>query len=136
VRSRNGNFSFLFSSLALITTLSTGADNHYYIGYRFTTKNSQAINETLSISKAMRSCTPFLNSENLILKRSLNEPLENLLKREQEAFVEFAAFNELRVKGNDTFSSNHSETLSSMILPTRCYAVEFNNESVTITSTK
>jgi len=135
VRSRNGNFSFLFSSLTVITTLCAGAD-HYYIGYRFTAKNTQAINETLSISKAMRPCTPLHQSENLILKRSLNEPLELLLKREQNAFLEFSATHEMRVKSNDTFSSNHAETLNSMTLPTRCYAVEFNNESVTITPTK
>ncbi len=135
MRSRNGNFSFLFSSLTVITTLYAGSD-HYYIGYRFTAKNTQAINETLSISKAMRPCTTLPQSENLILKRSLNEPLELLLKREQNAFLEFSASYELRIKSNDTFNSNLTETLNSMTLPTRCYAVEFNDDSVTITPTK
>lgn len=135
MRSRNGNCPFVFSSLALITTLCFGADN-YYIGYRFTAKNSQAINETLSISKAMKPCTPFNNSHLLILKRYQDEKLETLLEREQSAFVEFAASQELRVKSNDSFGLAQNQTLDSLTLPTRCYAVEFNNESVTISPTK
>ncbi len=135
MRSRNGNCPFIFSSLALITTLCTGADN-YYIGYRFTAKNSQAINETLSISKAMKPCDPSNDSPVLILKRIPNETLETLLEREQSAFVEFAASQELRIKNNDTSTKYQDQSLNSLTLPTRCYAVEFNNESVTIAATK
>ncbi|MDP3292915.1 MAG: hypothetical protein Q8M43_12880 [Sulfuricurvum sp.] len=59
-----------------------------------------------------------------------------MLKREQTQFLEFAATSELRVKSNDTFSASQSQTLNSLTIPTRCYAVEFNDESVTITATK
>ncbi|MDO9056726.1 MAG: hypothetical protein Q7U69_09285 [Sulfuricurvum sp.] len=135
MRSRNGNFPFLFTSFTLITTLCVGADN-YYIGYRFTAKNTQAINETLSISKAMQPCTFHTNSPLIIFKRNLDETLESVLKREQTQFLEFAATGELRVKSNDTFSASQSQTLNSLTIPTRCYAVEFNDESVTITATK
>jgi hypothetical protein len=135
VRSRNGNCPFIFTSLALISTLCAGADN-YYIGYRFTSKNTQAINETLSISKAMKPCIRFANSPVLLLKRLPNEKLETLLEREESMFVEFAASQELRVKSNDTLNKSQLQTLNSLTLPTRCYAVEFNDDSVTITPTK
>ncbi|MBV5321444.1 MAG: hypothetical protein JZU62_07150 [Sulfuricurvum sp.] len=135
MRSRNGNCPFIFTSLALISTLCTGADN-YYIGYRFATKNTQAINETLSISKAMKPCNKFTDSPLLLLKRLPNEKLETLLEREQSAFIEFAASQELRVKSNDTLNKAQIQTLNSLTLPTRCYAVEFNDDSVTITPTK
>jgi hypothetical protein len=72
----------------------------------------------------------------IILKRLPHESLESVLKREQTAFLEFAAFDELRVKSNDSFTTAQIQTLNSLTLPTKCYAVEFNDESVTITATK
>lgn len=135
MRSRNGNYSFLFTSLALITVLPLAADN-YYIGYRLTAKNIQAINETLSISKAMKPCGSLNYSSVLVLKHAPAETLENILKREETAFLEFAADQELHVKSDDLFSTTNAQSLNSLTLPTKCYAVEFNNESVTITATK
>lgn len=135
MRSRNGNRPFLFTYLTVITTLAFGAD-HYYIGYRLTAKNTQPINETLSVSKAMQPCHPAKPSESITLKRFNNEKLQTLLNREQTAFLEFASFNELRVKSNDNFSVTNPQTLNSLTLPTSCYAVEFNDESVTITALK
>ena len=136
MRSRNGNRSFIFTYLTVITTLAFGADNYYYIGYRLTSKNTQAINETLTISKAMQPCVSFQPSSAITLKRTSNESLQTLLQREQSLFLEFAASNELHIKSNDTFTLTNPQTLSSLTLPTRCYAVEFNDESVTITATK
>lgn len=135
MRSRNGNFPFLLTSLALSCTIAFGADN-YYIGYRLTAKNTQAIYETLTVSKAMRPCHSENFSSVIILKRFPLESLESILKREQTAFLEFAASDELRVKSNDSVTSAQIQTLNSLTLPTKCYAVEFNDESVTITATK
>ncbi len=136
MRSRNGNFPFLFSGFTLICALAIQADD-YYIGYRLTAKNTQAINETLSVSKAMKPCGSFFNdSPKLILKRSPDERLESILEREENSFLEFAASGELHIKSNDTFGAFQAKTLNSLTLPTKCYAVEFNNESVTIAATK
>ncbi|MFZ2889309.1 hypothetical protein [Sulfuricurvum sp.] len=136
MRSRNGNRSFILTYLTVITTLTFGADNYYYIGYRLTAKNTQAINETLTVSKAMQPCLSFHPSSAITLSRINQESLQTLLQREQSLFLEFTASNELRIKSNDTFTVTHPQTLSSLTLPTRCYAVEFNDESVTITATK
>lgn len=135
MRSRNGNFPFLFTSLALITTLALKADN-YYIGYRLTAKNAQPINETLSISKAMQPCIASNNSPSLILKSIPNERLESVLQREENNFLEFASSQELHIQSNDIVGVSHTQLLNSLTLPTKCYAVEFNDESVTITATK
>jgi len=135
VRSRNGNLPFLLTSLALSCTIAFGADN-YYIGYRLSAKNTQAIHENLTVSKAMRPCLPENTASVIIFKCAPQESLESVLKREQTAFLEFAASDELRVKSNDFFASAQIQTLNSLTLPTKCYAVEFNDESVTITATK
>ncbi len=135
MRSRNGNRSFLFTFLAISTTVSFGAD-HYYIGYRLTSKNTQPIYETLSVSKAMQPCHPFTPSDSITLNRLDLENLQTTLRREQTAFLEFAASHELHIKSNDTFRTINPQTLNSLTLPTYCYAVEFNDESVTITATK
>ena len=135
MRSRNGNCPFVFTNLALIATLCAGADN-YYIGYRFAAKNTQAINETLWVSKAMKPCNRETELPILILHRKAEEKLETTLQREQSAFVEFAAAQELRIKSSDTLNQSQLQTLNALTLPTRCYAVEFNNESVTIAATK
>jgi hypothetical protein len=134
VRSRNGNLPFLLTSLTLVTTLFGGSDD-YYIGYRLTAKNTQAINETLTVSKAMRPCNAHPNGPKIIFNRTLDEPLEKVLKREQTPFLEFAASNELHIKSNETFGSSYTQTLNSLTLLVRCYAVEFNDELVTITAT-
>lgn len=135
MRSRNGNRPFIFTYLTIIATLSFGAD-HYYIGYRFTAKNTQAINEKLSVSKAMQPCSKKTELPVLVLQRRPNEPFESVLEREESLFLEFAATQELRIKSNESFTPQHIESQNSLILPTHCYAVEFNNESVTITATK
>lgn len=135
MRSRNGNFPFLFSGFTLIFTLAIKADD-YYIGYRLTAKNTQAINETLSVSKAMQPCGSLDNSAILVLKHTPDETLETVLKREETTFLEFASYQELHLKSNDRFSASTVHSLNSLTLPTKCYAVEFNNESVTITATK
>jgi aryl-phospho-beta-D-glucosidase BglC (GH1 family) len=134
VRSRNGNRPFLFSSLALITTLIHGADN-YYIGYRLTTKNAQPIEESFTLSKAMKPCNE-LGNFSLTLPRRSDETLESLLNRERSTFIEYAAEHELRLKSNETLSSSTVQSLQTLTLPTRCYAVEFNDHSVTISLSK
>lgn len=136
MRSRDGNLPFLFTSLALIATLSFGTE-YYYIGYRISTKNTQPYNENFSLSKAMQPCIITGTSNHpLVLKRLENESLTALLNREKNHFIEYASSAEIRIKSNDTLHQDALLALSSMTLPTQCYAVEFNNELVTITATQ
>lgn len=135
MRSRNGNHPFLFTALALSAAYSLSADN-YYIGYRLTAKNTQTINETLLVSKAMKPCGTAEGSDVLILQRSANEKLESLLQREEEIFIQFAASQDVKVKSDTVLHSLNVQSIDSLTLPMKCYAVEFNNESVTIVPTK
>lgn len=108
----------------------------YYIGYRLVAKDIQPINETLFVSKAMRPCVSIQTPPTLTLKRISNEPLETLIKREQTAFLEFAALHEIHIKNNDQLYASSTHSINSLTLPTRCYAVEFNDEWVTIAPTQ
>lgn len=135
MRSRNGNRPFLLSSLTLISSLTLWGED-YYIGYRFAAKDTLAFHETLSVAKAMRPCTSLKNPPTLTLKRLPNESLEKLLSREPSEFLAFASDNEVRIKSNQASHSAALFTLDSLTYPTRCYAVEFNDEFVTITPTE
>ncbi len=134
MRSRNGNRPLVFTSLALITTLCTGVD-HYYIGYRLTTKNAQPIEERFTVSKAMQPCKEYGNFT-LNLPRLSDQTLETVLNLERSTFIEYAAEHELRLKSNETLSFANIQSLQTLTLPTRCYAVEFNDHSVTISLSK
>lgn len=134
MRSRNGNRSFVFTSLALISTFSCGADN-YYIGYRLTTKNAQPIEETFSLSKAMQPC-PQNHGPVLSLERRDNESLEAVLNHDRTLFLEYAASQDFRLKSDETLTSAQLKSIQTLTLPTQCYAVEFNGDLVTITLLK
>lgn len=134
MRSRNGNRPFVFTSLALISTLIHAAD-HYYIGYRLTTKNAQPIEERFTVSKAMQPCNEYGNFI-LTLPRLSEQTLETVLNLERSTFIEYAAEHELRLKSNETITSSNVQSLQTLTLPTRCYAVEFNDHSVTISLSK
>ncbi|MBD3810055.1 MAG: hypothetical protein IE884_06035 [Sulfuricurvum sp.] len=112
-----------------------GADE-YYIGYRLVAKNSQPINETITVSKAMRPCIKAISPSTLTLIRTPNESLESLLQREQTAFLEFAAHHDVHIKNNETTHPLSSQSINVLTLPSRCFAVEFNDELVTITPTQ
>lgn len=135
MRSRNGNRSFVFSALALIAILPPLNADDYYIGYRLSAHNAYIINESLWVSKAMQPCPLPKNISLTLLKNHVNESLESILKREQITFLEFAATEELRIKSNEAYSTHRIQNLNTLIIPTRCYAVEFNDDSVTITPT-
>lgn len=134
MRSRDGNRPFVFTACTLILTGYLIADD-FYIGYRLTSKDIQPYNETLLVSKAMQPCDLANNPFQITLERNKDESLNQILLREQSAFLDFASFQALHVKSNDHLTSS-IHTLTSLTVPIRCYAVEFNDDSVTITSTK
>jgi hypothetical protein len=76
---------------------------------------------------------PVKKSMPLILKRENNESLTALLIREETAFLEYATTQPLQLKSNETIIGTDIKSLQTLTLPTKCYAVEFNDRSVTIT---
>ncbi|MBN2869527.1 MAG: hypothetical protein JXK04_01065 [Campylobacterales bacterium] len=134
MRSRNGNRPILLPAIALISTLVFGAD-HYYIGYRLTTKNTQPLHETFTVAKAMQPCPGSPDSE-LTLERTGSEPLKRVLEREKTAFLDFAMSEAMRIQSDLALLGSVPRTLDTLTLPTRCYAVEFNDRFVTISPLK
>ncbi len=134
MRSRNGNRPVLFAGIALISTLCIGAD-HYYIGYRLTTQNAQPVHETFSVSKAMQPC-PASELSTLSLRRFPDESLKAVLEREKDTFIEYTLPDAIRIKSTARFLDSDAKTQETLTLPTQCYAVEFNDDSVTISVLK
>ncbi|TDA69547.1 hypothetical protein E0765_00160 [Sulfuricurvum sp. IAE1] len=79
----------------------------------------------------MRPCDGSLSRE-LVLLRRTQEPLKEVLEREKSTFVEYALSETGRIKSDTRSSQAQIRTQETLTLPTRCYAVEFNDESVTI----
>lgn len=132
MRSRDGDCPNLFTGIALILLTTLGRGDDYYIAYRMTTVNSTAVAEELLVSRAMQSCRG-TKSEALTLLRLPNETLKQVLDRETTRFLEYASPHTVHLKSsaisiNQTFARNQ-DTLTT---PSQCYAVEFNDDSVTI----
>lgn len=130
MRSRNGNRPIVYAICALTAAISLKADD-YLIGYRLTTLNAQSIQESLDISKAMMPC-PLERAAPLTLNRNPDESIDALLNRERTLFVEYAAVQAMRLKSNETINDTHVKSSQTLTLPTKCYAVEFNDRLVTI----
>jgi len=68
----------------------------------------------------------------LTLKRDNNESIETLLIRDRTAFIEYASSQVMQLKSDQTIVGTNIKSLQILTLPTRCYAVEFNDDFVTI----
>jgi hypothetical protein len=96
-------------------------------------KNAQPVYEIFSVARAMQPCggSPF---SEITLERSPDEPLRSTLQREQALFLDYALSDTARIKSDAVFSGSLPRTCDTLTLPTRCYAVEFNDRFVTIFS--
>lgn len=104
----------------------------FLIGYRMTTKNSQAAYENLSVSKSMTPCSG-TKKNSLVLLRNPHESLETTLHHNEEAFFSFAVTQTLHLKSHQNIETQKHLSTETLTLPTHCYAVEFNDDTATIT---
>jgi len=104
----------------------------FLIGYRVITKNSAVQTEKLSVSKSMTPCTG-MKKNSLTLPRQLNELLETTLKNNEEEFFTFVTHQTLHVQSHQAISIQAHNSTETLTLPTHCYAVEFNDDTATIT---
>lgn len=70
--------------------------------------------------------------QELSLERRADEPLGAVLERSKSVFLEYALAEEGRIKSDTRMSQTQLRTTETLTLPIGCYAVEFNDESVTI----
>ncbi|MDP1784651.1 MAG: hypothetical protein Q8K81_04395 [Sulfuricurvum sp.] len=134
MRSGTRNCPFLLTIFALISTIALLGDE-YLIGYRLTTYNSTLISDQLSISKSMTPCYGKKESS-LFLPRQPNESLQALLYRHEDEFIEFATQQSMQLKSRQKITNHTQASTESLTLPARCYVVDFNDDSVTISLLK
>ncbi len=79
----------------------------------------------------MQPC-PGAKQPGVTLGRFPDEPLEGVLERGKGVFLDATLENAARIRSNGTFPGITAHTTDTLTLPTRCYAVEFNDDSVTI----
>lgn len=134
MRSGTRNRPFLLTVYALISASALMGDE-YLIGYRLTTQNSILISDRLSVSKSMTPCLG-TKQESLSLPRQPSQTLPSLLNTHEDEFMEFATQQTIKVQSHQNISNQRQESSDSMTLPTRCYVVDFNDDSVTISLLK
>lgn len=131
MRSRTRNHPLLLTVLSLIgATALQGED--YLIGYRITTQNSQIFYEKLSVSKSMSPCKGKKLSS-ITVTREFNDSLKTTLLQNEEEFFNFAAQQPLHLQSHQNINSDEHLSSETLTLPTKCYAVEFNDDTATIT---
>jgi hypothetical protein len=104
----------------------------FLIGYRITVKNSQATHENLSISKSMTPCNG-TKKNSLVLLRNPHESLETTLHQNEEEFFSFVTTQTLHLQSHQNIETQKHSSTETLTLPTHCYAVEFNDDTATIT---
>lgn len=131
MRSRTRNRPLLLTVLSLIGALALHGED-YLIGYRLTTQNSQLFHEQLSVSKSMSPCMGEKLSS-ITVKYDLNDSLKTTLLQHEEEFLTLATQQSLHLKSHQNINAQVHTSRETLTLPTRCYAVEFNAETATIT---
>lgn len=104
----------------------------FLIGYRITTQNSTVHAENLSVSKSMTPCIG-AKKNSLTLPRESNEVLETTLRHNEEEFFTFVTLQSLRLQSHQSIEGQAHNSTETLTLPIHCYAVEFNDDTATIT---
>ncbi|MDQ1297934.1 MAG: hypothetical protein QG558_472 [Campylobacterota bacterium] len=109
--------------------------DEYLIGYRLATHNSALVVDRINVSKSMTPCLGE-KKETLILPRKPSQTLQALLNSNEDEFIEFATQQTIKLQSRQNISNRAHNATDSITLPTRCYAVDFNDDSVTISLLK
>jgi hypothetical protein len=109
--------------------------DEYLIGYRLTTHNSTLVSDRINVSKSMRPCIG-QKQENLFLPRQSNQTLESVLHSHEDEFLDFASQQPINLESRQNISNHAHNATDSITLPTRCYVIDFNDDSVTISLLK
>ena len=138
MRSGDGDRSFLFTICAIIFCLfftSAIYADEYLISYRYVVKNALLYNERLLISPAMQKCKGTTYS-NIILDNKKNDTLKHLIQKHREEFLAYLHHLGLQVWHREQTTNMQNSSTTVMTLPTTCFKVDFNDNSVTIAPLK
>ena len=131
MRSRTRNRHLLLTILTLLCASALHGED-YLIGYRLTTKNSQIFHEQLSVSKSMSPCIGKKLSY-ITVTREHNDSIKTILLQNEEEFLHLATQQALHLQSHQNISTQEHTSSETLTLPTQCYAVEFNDDTATIT---
>lgn len=131
MRNRTRNRPLLLTAFQIIITCTLIGDD-FLIGYRVTTKNSAVQTEKLSVSKSMTPCNG-VKKNTLILPRKSNDLLVTTLKNNEEDFFTFVTQQTFHLQSHQVIEEQSHNSTETLTLPTHCYAVEFNDDTATIT---
>lgn len=131
MRNRTRNRPLLLAACQIISACTLIGDD-FLIGYRVTTKNSTVHAEKLSVSKSMTPCSG-IKTNTIILPRTSTERLETTLKNNEEEFFTFVSHQTFHLKSHQNINDQSHNSTETLTLPTHCYAVEFNDDTATIT---
>jgi len=134
VRSRTRSCYRLLATCQIISVLTLNADD-YLIGYRASALNSRLVHENLWVSKSM---TPCLGNryKSITLARDNNNTLKTTLDKNEEEFLDFLTQQPLHLKSNQHVLQDKHNSIETLTSPTQCYAVDFNDDFVTLTHLK
>lgn len=134
MRSGTRNRSFLLTVFTVITTSALLGDE-YLIGYRLATHNSALVSDRITVSKSMTHCLGE-KKESLYLPRQSTQTLQLLLNTHEDEFLKFASQQSINLESRQNISNHGQNSTDSMTLQTRCYVVDFNDDSVIISLLK
>ena len=126
MRSRDGNNyrSFAICSLIFFNSLVLNA-SEYLISYRYVVKNAILYNESLQISKAMRSCvgkpTSFIE-----LPHYDSNNLNEIIGKNSQEFIDFIHKIGLNVEHKESTINSQNNSITILTLKTTCFKVDFN----------
>ena len=136
MRSGDGNRSFLLTVCTLIFLLSPVLfAGEYFISYRYVVKDAMLFNEQLLVSPAMQPCKGIPN-ETLLLDNPNDATLKEIIQHNRERFITYLHHLGLQVQYRETTTNMQNSSTTVMTLPTTCFKVDFNDNSVTITPLK
>jgi len=136
MRSRDGDNYFTFTICTIIFLFSSVSflrADEYLISYRCVVKDAILYNETLNISKAMKSCNLNPTKDTLILEKHGKNNLKSTILKNKNEFLSFIQKLPLNVEhyGQNTNLKNSSTTI--ITLKTTCFKVDFNENFAKIT---
>lgn len=131
MRSRTRNRHFIFAVFQLIIPLLWSKED-YLIGYRLHTQNAILSADIFQTSKAMLPCHGEAGIT-LTLPREPAQTFESVIKNNKTLFLETFASEALHIQSYSIQNSLNIRDENSLTLKTQCYAVEINQDFVTIT---
>lgn len=135
MRSRDGNHSFSLRLLvSLLFTLSLNAQE-YLISYRYVVKDATIYNESLQISKTMKKCYGE-RYQPIILENDGSKDLKDIISKNDELFKNYIHKIGLNVQHKETTNNLQNKSSTILILKTKCFKVDINDNFAKIAPLK